>query len=249
MEVRLYLYIIYSTQQTDPDRSFFSKDFFRFSKGSARARQRLKEQGTKGSLGEEGRNSCLSIPSRSVSYSGQSGLAFADVKTKFSRTDKCSNGGSTSLIRVKAARDDLINQITAYSLVKQSIGPLRSQEKFSGPFILPSKQTAVFSQVYSTAGKQVSPPSSPSAALANFVYQPTLCLMQNFSPITYPSKGIRWLICECELVTINLGTNFPRKFQKKKFLTGTFCIRRGAVVQESARQASNRGSTPSETLP
>ena len=140
MEVRLYLYIIYSTQQTDPDRSFFSKDFFRFRKGSARARQRLKEQGTKGSLGEEGRNSCLSIPSRSVSYSGQSGLAFADVKTKFSRTDKCSNGGSTILIRVKAARDDLINQITAYSRVKQSIGPLRSQEKFSGPFILPSKQ-------------------------------------------------------------------------------------------------------------
>ena len=61
---------------------------------------------------------------------------------------------------------------------------------------------AVFSQVYSTTGKQVSPPSSPSAALANFLYQPTLCLMQNFSPITYPSKGIRWLLCECELVTI-----------------------------------------------
>ena len=60
---------------------------------------------------------------------------------------------------------------------------------------------AVFSQVYSTTGKQVSPPSSPSAALANFLYQPTLCLMQNFSPITYPSKGIRWLLCECELVT------------------------------------------------
>ena len=60
----------------------------------------------------------------------------------------------------------------------------------------------VFSQVYSTTGKQVSPPSSPSAALANFLYQPTLCLMQNFSPITYPSKGIRWLLCECELVTI-----------------------------------------------
>ena len=60
----------------------------------------------------------------------------------------------------------------------------------------------VFSQVYSTTGKQVSPPSSPSAALANFLYQPTLCLMQNFSPITYPSKGTRWLLCECELVTI-----------------------------------------------
>ena len=29
-----------------------------------------------------------------------------------------------------------------------------------------------------------------------------ICLMQNFSPITYPSKGIRWLLCECELVTI-----------------------------------------------
>ena len=76
---------------------------------------------------------------------------------------------------------------------------------------------AVSSQVYSTAGKQVSPPSSPSAALANFLYQPTLCLMQNFSPITYPSKSIRWLLCQCELVTINLGTNFPRKFQKKVF--------------------------------
>ena len=62
---------------------------------------------------------------------------------------------------------------------------------------------AVFSQVYSTTGKQVSPPSSPSAALANFLYQPTLCLMQNFSPITYLSKGIRWLLCECELVTIS----------------------------------------------
>ena len=60
----------------------------------------------------------------------------------------------------------------------------------------------VFSQVYSTTDKQVSPPSSPSAALANFLYQPTLCLMQNFSPITYPSKGIRWLLCDCELVTI-----------------------------------------------
>ena len=60
----------------------------------------------------------------------------------------------------------------------------------------------VFSQVYSTTGKQVSPPSSPSAALANFLYQPTLCLMQNFSPITYLSKGIRWLLCECKLVTI-----------------------------------------------
>ena len=68
-------------------------------------------------------------------------------------------------------------------------------------YALASKFT-VFSQVYSTTGKQVSPPSSPSAALANFLYQPTLCLMQNFSPITYPSKGIRWLLCECELVTI-----------------------------------------------
>ena len=54
-----------------------------------------------------------------------------------------------------------------------------------------------------TTGKQVSPPSSPSAALANFLYQPTLCLMQNFSPITYPSKGIRWLLCECQLVTFS----------------------------------------------
>ena len=27
-------------------------------------------------------------------------------------------------------------------------------------------------------------------------------LGQDFSPITYPSKGIRWLLCECELVTI-----------------------------------------------
>ena len=61
---------------------------------------------------------------------------------------------------------------------------------------------AVFSQVYSTTGKQVFPPSSPSAVLANFLYQPTLCLMQNFSPITYPSKGIRWLLYECELVTV-----------------------------------------------
>ena len=26
--------------------------------------------------------------------------------------------------------------------------------------------------------------------------------MQTFSPITYPSKGIRWLLCEYELVTI-----------------------------------------------
>ena len=30
----------------------------------------------------------------------------------------------------------------------------------------------------------------------------TLCLLQNFSPITYLSKGIRWLLCECKLVTI-----------------------------------------------
>ena len=75
----------------------------------------------------------------------------------------------------------------------------------------------VFSQVYSTTGKQVSPPSSPSAALANFLYQPTLCLVQNFSPITYPSKGIRLLLCECELVTIFSAHSRPQcllAFQK-----------------------------------
>ena len=69
---------------------------------------------------------------------------------------------------------------------------------------------AVFSLVYSTTGKKVSPSSSPSAALANFLYQPTLCLMQNFSPITYPSKGIRWLLCECELVTIDYVCSYAR---------------------------------------
>ena len=74
---------------------------------------------------------------------------------------------------------------------------------------------AVFSQVYSTTGKQVSPPSSPSAALANFLYQPTLCLMQNFSPITYPSKGIRWLLCECELVTIPARTRTIKALNSK----------------------------------
>ena len=30
----------------------------------------------------------------------------------------------------------------------------------------------------------------------------TPCLGQNFSPITYPSRGIMWLLRECELVTI-----------------------------------------------
>ena len=71
-----------------------------------------------------------------------------------------------------------------------------------------ANKLAVFSQVYSTTGKQVSPPSSPSAAMVNFLYQPTLCLMQNFSLINYPSKGIGWLLCECELVTIaNLLSN------------------------------------------
>ena len=74
---------------------------------------------------------------------------------------------------------------------------------------------AVFSQVYSTTGKQVSPPSSPSAALANFLYQPTLCLMQNFSPITYPSKGIRWLLCEYELVTIPARTRTIKALNSK----------------------------------
>ena len=45
--------------------------------------------------------------------------------------------------------------------------------------------------------KQVSPPASPSAALANFLYQLSLRLMQNFSPISYPSRGIGWLLCGC----------------------------------------------------
>ena len=86
------------------------------------------------------------------------------------------------------------------SLVRQSIGPIRSPGKFPGLLYALANKFAVFSQVYSTTGKQVSPPSSPSAALANFLYQPTLCLMQNFSPITYPSRDIGWLLCECELV-------------------------------------------------
>ena len=66
-------------------------------------------------------------------------LAFADVKTKFSHPDRCSYGGSTILIRIKAAAWQ-INKITACSLVKQSIGPLRSPGKFPRPFIRPSKQ-------------------------------------------------------------------------------------------------------------
>ena len=45
--------------------------------------------------------------------------------------------------------------------------------------------------------KQVSPPASPSVALANFLYQLSLRLMQNFSPISYPSRGIGWLLCGC----------------------------------------------------
>ena len=39
---------------------------------------------------------------------------------------------------------------------------------------------ALFSQVYSTTGKQVSPPFSPSAELTNFLYHLTLRLVQNF---------------------------------------------------------------------
>ena len=70
-----------------------------------------------------------------------------------------------------------------------------------------ANKIAVLSQVYSTTGKQVFSPSSPSAALPNFLFQPTLCLMQNFSPITYPLKGIRWLLCECELVTTDSDCN------------------------------------------
>ena len=83
----------------------------------------------------------------------------------------------------------------------ESIGPLRSPGKFPRPFIRHSKQIRrlLASPLYN--GQEGSPPYSPSAALENFLYQPTLCLMQNFSPITYPSKGIRWLLCECELVT------------------------------------------------
>ena len=84
----------------------------------------------------------------------------------------------------------------------------------------------VFSQVYSTTGKQVSTPSSPPAAPANFLYQPTLCLMQNFSPITYPSKGIRWLLCECELVTICIHTNNDKQsVLQRGVITGVFLWR------------------------
>ena len=74
------------------------------------------------------------------------------------------------------------------------------QGNYLGLLYALANKFAVFSQLYSTKGKQVSLPSSPSAALASFLYQLTLCLLQNFSPITYLLRGIRWLLCECELV-------------------------------------------------
>ena len=64
-----------------------------------------------------------------------------------------------------------------------------------------ANEFALFSQVYSTRNKQVSPPSSPTAALANFLCNLTLRLLQTFSPVTYPSWSIGCPLCEHEFVT------------------------------------------------
>ena len=40
-------------------------------------------------------------------------------------------------------------------------------------------------------------------------------LIQNFSPITYPSEGIRWLLCEYELVTIPARTRTIKALNSK----------------------------------
>ena len=49
-----------------------------------------------------------------------------------------------------------------------------------------------------------------SAARTNFLYQLTLCLIDKiFSPITYPSRGIGWLLCECESAI----SYYPQRFQ------------------------------------
>ena len=102
------------------------------------------------------------------------------------------------LIRVEPPLDDLINYITACSLVKQSIDPLRSPGKFPRPFIRPCKQIAVFSQVYSTTGKQVSPPSSARKISLSAHTMP----YEKFFSHNLSIKSHRLALCKCELVTI-----------------------------------------------
>ena len=45
-------------------------------------------------------------------------------------------------------------------------------------------------------------------------------LGQNFSPLTFPSKGIRWLLCECELVTILIRI----KAAERRFNKLDYCV-------------------------
>ena len=106
----------------------------------------------------------------------------------------------TILIRVKAAAwrfNQLDDCVLPYKAVYWSF---TSPGKFPRPFIRPSKQIRRLLASLLYNGKQVSPTCSPSAALANFLHQLSLCLMQNFWPITYLSRGIGWLLCKYELV-------------------------------------------------
>ena len=110
------------------------------------------------------------------------------------------NKDSSILIRVKAAAWRF-NQLDNCVLPCKAVyWPKRSPGKFPGPFIRPSKQIRRLLASLLYKGQVNFPTLLPFSGAGKFLYQLTLCLLQNFSPITYLSRGILWLLCECELV-------------------------------------------------
>ena len=90
--------------------------------------------------------------------------------------------------------------LTVCSLVRQSIGPIRSPGKFPRPFIRPSKQIRrlLASPLYK--GQASFPTLLPFSVAGKFSLSVLPMPYVKFSPMTYLSRGVGWLLGERKLV-------------------------------------------------